>query len=78
MCLSRLVRIAEVTADGTAAVGDEEGRRVEVSLAVLALGGDTLRPGDWVLVTTGLAVRRLSPTEAADIKAARAALFADR
>ncbi len=77
MCLSQLVRIEEVAADGTRAVGDAGGRRIAASLAMLALEGDLPVPGDWVLVATGLAVRRLSDGEAAVIAEDRAALRAE-
>lgn len=71
MCLSRLVRIEAVDADGTRAIGVSEGRTVSVSLAVLAFEGESPVPGDWVQVTTGLAVRRLTGEEAAVISQAR-------
>ncbi len=71
MCLSRLVRIEAVDADGTRAIGVSEGRTVSVSLAVLTFEGQVLIPGDWVLEATGLAVRRLTDEEAAAIAQAR-------
>lgn len=74
MCLSRLVHIDEVDANGATAIGRSEGRTVVVSLAVLTLQGDIVIPGDWVQVSTGLAISRLTDEEAANIAAARAAL----
>ena len=71
MCLSQLVQIEEVDADGIRAIGASEGRTVSVSLAVLTLEGDVPVPGDWVQVTTGLAVRRLTGEEAVAIAQAR-------
>ena len=74
MCLSRLVQIEEVDADGAQAIGQSEDRTVVVSLAVLTLEGDTPVPGDWVQVTTGMAVRRLTDQEAAAITEVRTRL----
>ncbi|MDF1596354.1 MAG: HypC/HybG/HupF family hydrogenase formation chaperone [Acidimicrobiia bacterium] len=74
MCLSRLARIEAVDADGSRAVGVSEGRTVSLSLAVLTLAGEVIIPGDWVLVATGLAVRRLTDEEAAAIARARTEL----
>lgn len=71
MCLSRLVCIETVEADGSRAIGVSEGRTVSVSLAVLAFEDELPVPGDWVQVTTGLAVRRLTGEEAAAILQAR-------
>ena len=75
MCLSRLVRLDEVDADGARAIGQSEGRTVAVSLAVLTLQGEAPVAGDWVQVSTGLAVRRLTNAEAASITEARAGLL---
>ncbi|MFW2338637.1 MAG: HypC/HybG/HupF family hydrogenase formation chaperone [Acidimicrobiia bacterium] len=71
MCLSQLVRIEKVDATNARAVGKAGGRSVDVSLAVLALEGDLPVAGDWVQVSTGLAIRILSDDEAAQILAAR-------
>lgn len=75
MCLSQLLRVEEVIDDGATAVCDRHGRRIEVSLAVLAFAGNSPVAGDWILVSTGLAVERLSTEEAAYINEARTALF---
>lgn len=71
MCLSQLVRIEKVDTANARAVGEAGGRSVGVSLAVLALEGDLPVAGDWVQVSTGLAIRILSDDEAAQILAAR-------
>ena len=71
MCLSQLVRIEKVDTANASAVGEAGGRFVGVSLAVLALEGDLPVAGDWVQVSTGLAIRILSDDEAAQILAAR-------
>lgn len=75
MCLSQLLRVDEVIDDGATARCDRSGRPVEVSLAVLTLGGNTPVAGDWILVSTGMAVERLSTEEAAHIDQARRALL---
>ena len=71
MCLSQLVRIDQVDAANAIGIGVTEGRTVRVSLAVLALEDDLPVAGDWVQVSTGLAVRRLTDNEAAQILDAR-------
>ena len=71
MCLSQLVRIEKVDATNARAVGKAGGRSVEVSVAVLALEGDLPAVGDWVQVSTGLAIRHLTDDEAAQILTAR-------
>lgn len=76
MCLSELVRLVEVSADGSRATGESPAGPTEVSLAVLALDGVAVRPGDWVIAATGLAVERVSEADAAAITSARASLTA--
>jgi len=71
VCLSLLVQISRIDRSASTAVGACEGRTVPVSLAVLDLAGEMPEPGDWVLVTTGLATERLTPEEAAAVTEAR-------
>ena len=62
MCLSYPAQILSVDTHGTAlAVVDGQTRQVTLT----ALGADHVAAGDWVLVSTGLAVARLQPDEAA-------------
>jgi len=62
MCLSYPAQIVAVDPSGTAlAVVDGRIRQV----ALTALGDEDVAAGDWVLVSTGLAVARLQPEEAA-------------
>ncbi len=71
MCLSRLVRVDEISPDGETAYGRDGGRRVGVSLAFLLLDGRPPRPGEWLLAHTGLAVEIVAEGEAAAIREAR-------
>lgn len=74
MCLSDLVQVQHVLADGRSAVGSSGGRQVEVSLAVLLVEGIGVTPGDWLVVHTGLAVERIDDHEVTAVLAARAEL----
>ena len=67
MCLSEAARVLEV--DGDSAVVDLRGAQRRVPLVALTFAGEVIRPGDWLLVHTGLAVARISPTEAAEVNA---------
>ena len=62
MCFEMPARI--LSCAGADARADVDGRIRPVSLVVLEGEGVTVTPGDWVLVHTGLAVRRLRPDEA--------------
>jgi hydrogenase assembly chaperone HypC/HupF len=64
MCLARPVRVRSVVDTSTAEVTDGGRTRPVVLLTLDA--GPPVRPGDWLLVQSGLAVRRLSDREAAD------------
>lgn len=72
MCLRDLLRLVEV--DGDRAVGERDGTRVPVSLAVLTLQGVEPEVGDWIVAVTGLAVERLTADEAATVRRHRARL----
>lgn len=74
MCFEMPARI--VRRDGATAEADVDGTLRPVSLVVLDLEGAPAAPGDWVLVHTGIAVRRLSETEAAGLLTAHRALHA--
>lgn len=74
MCLNDVVRLVEVSADGSSAVGESAAGRHAVSLVVLVLDGVRPAIGDWVVVSTGLAVERLTDDEAAAVTRWRAQL----
>lgn len=60
MCLGEIVRLEDVQgSSGVAQVGE---RAVRISLVTL---DGPVAPGDWVLVHSGFALRRLDPAEAA-------------
>lgn len=67
MCFEMPARIVEVV--GGEATTDVDGRARTVSLAVLTLEGVDVGVGDWVLVHTGFAIRRLDPSEAQELLA---------
>lgn len=68
MCFEMPARIVEL-GDRSEAVAEVDGRRRNISLAVLTLEGGAVAPGDWVLVHTGFAVRHLEPAEADELLA---------
>lgn len=72
MCLSDVLRLVDV--DGERAVGECDGARVPVSLAVLTLQGIEPKAGEWVVAVTGLAVERLTAEEVATVHRERARL----
>jgi hydrogenase expression/formation protein HypC len=61
MCLTAPARVLVV--DGLTALVDQDGRRRHASLLLVP----DARPGDWLLVGAGTALRRLEPDEADDI-----------
>jgi hydrogenase expression/formation protein HypC len=63
MCLSQVGRVTSVDEAGLAVV-EVEGLPHRVSLAPLVLDGRSVRPGDWVLIHTGLAVEVLDEADA--------------
>jgi hydrogenase maturation factor len=68
MCVSQLGRVR--AADGTIAVVELDGRLRRVPLVALGDQAGSVVAGDWLLLQTGLAVRRLDATEIADLAAA--------
>lgn len=66
MCLGLPGRVVEVVSeDFQLAAVEVAGELTGVNTGMLAEGGG-VRPGDWVLVHVGFAVRRLDEDEAAD------------
>jgi hydrogenase expression/formation protein HypC len=68
MCMSQLGGVR--AADGTVAVVELDGRLQRVPLVALGDQAASVAPGDWLLLHTGLAVRRVDATEAAELGAA--------
>ncbi|WP_158588063.1 HypC/HybG/HupF family hydrogenase formation chaperone [Actinomadura logoneensis] len=66
--VGRVVRID----DGTAVVVRGEAR-TGVSLVILDMEGVSVATGDWLVVHTGIAVRKISAAEAAELAAELAA-----
>jgi hydrogenase assembly chaperone HypC/HupF len=69
MCLSEAARVLEV--DGDAAIVELRGAHRRVPLVMLTFAGEPVAPGDWLLLHTGLAVARISATEADEVNAIR-------
>jgi hydrogenase expression/formation protein HypC len=61
MCVAIPARVTSLGADGTATV-DLRGRPVQVALFAV---DEPVRPGDWLLVHSGIAVARVDDEEAA-------------
>ncbi len=68
MCTSLPARIVRVDPGGREADVEILGVPRRVSLAVLVLEGDPPGPGDWVLSSAGLAVRRITEAEAKELE----------
>ncbi|HEU5023477.1 MAG TPA: HypC/HybG/HupF family hydrogenase formation chaperone [Spirillospora sp.] len=70
MCLEQMGRVVE-TGDGiaTTAVGR---RRLPLSLVILESQGVPVSPGDWLIAHCGIALRKITEHEAAELLAARA------
>jgi len=66
MCLAIPGMVVEIVdeADCIARV-DVAGVEREVNVALLTWGGETLAPGDWVLIHVGFAMTRIDEQEAA-------------
>lgn len=75
MCLSLVGVVRSV--DGAEAVLDVEGVERRVSLAPLVLTGTSVRPGDWLVAQTGLAVTVLDERDAQEVRTARRELYGD-
>ncbi len=67
MCFEMPARITSCS--GARAQADVDGTVQPVSLVVLEGEGVSVAPGDWVLVHTGFAVRRLVPDQALELLA---------
>jgi hydrogenase assembly chaperone HypC/HupF len=67
MCVTRPHRLLEVAHDGTWGILELGGREQRVSLAVLGSEGVMVKPGDWVLVNSGLPVERIEAGEAEEL-----------
>ncbi|HZS13415.1 MAG TPA: HypC/HybG/HupF family hydrogenase formation chaperone [Candidatus Dormibacteraeota bacterium] len=65
MCVEMVARVVSLDGDAHTAVVDDGMRRHRISTALLALEGVRVVAGDHVAVHTGIAVRRVSPVEAA-------------
>lgn len=65
MCFEMPARIVSI--DGPEARARVDSRERTVSLAVLDLEGEPVETGDWVLVHTGFAIRRLDAGEAEEL-----------
>jgi hydrogenase maturation factor len=62
MCVSEAGLVWQVEGDETALVSVSGSER-RVPLIVLTADGETVAPGDWLLIHTGLAVARLTADE---------------
>jgi len=67
MCLELPALVMEVEADGMSAIVRANDRTARVLLLGLDSEGEAVTPGDWLLVHTGIAVHRISPSEAGDL-----------
>jgi hydrogenase maturation factor len=65
MCVGEAALVLSVEGDEVALVALRRGPR-RVPLVVVTASGETVAPGDWLLVQTGLAIARISAAEAAD------------
>lgn len=70
MCISEAALVLSVDGDEAALV-ELRGSPRRVPLVLITSAGDTVSPGDWLLVQTGLAVARISADQAADYDALR-------
>jgi hydrogenase expression/formation protein HypC len=67
MCLETPAQVVSVDPDGLAATVTTDQRTGRALLMTLDAGAEPLRPGDWLLVHSGLAVGRLSDEEANEL-----------
>lgn len=67
MCVSLPARLVAVDPDGSAGLVELDGRTQRVSLAVVNSGGATPEPGDWVLMSAGIPLRVMEPSEADEL-----------
>ena len=64
MCLGFPACVVAVDADGVRATVSVDERRMEVFMMVAESGAQPLRPGDWLLVHSCIALELLSPEDA--------------
>jgi hydrogenase expression/formation protein HypC len=67
MCLSEPARILALTEDRSEATGWWRGAERTISLAPLTLDGRDVAVGDWVLVSSGLAIEHLDEKDAMEL-----------
>lgn len=67
MCVSEAGRVLTADADAALVEIDLDGVRRRVSSAPLVLAGTDVQPGDWLLVHTGMAVRKLDEGDAREL-----------
>lgn len=67
MCVSLPARLVAVDPDGSAGLVELDGSARRVSLAVVTSGGATPEPGDWVLMSAGIPLRVLNPSDANEL-----------
>jgi hydrogenase assembly chaperone HypC/HupF len=65
VCIGQAAQVIDVERDEVALVRVRGGTR-RVPLVLLTSAGETVRPGDWLLVQTGLAFARISADRAAE------------
>lgn len=70
MCLALPARVVEVLPGSRSARVETGGRTLEVSLDLLVVQGEDVRPDDWLLVSGGAALRGLDPETAEDLRRA--------
>jgi hydrogenase assembly chaperone HypC/HupF len=67
MCLELPALVVEVDDDGMSATVRANERTGRVLLLALDPEPEAVQPGDWLLVHSGVAVQRLSPSQAGDL-----------
>jgi hydrogenase expression/formation protein HypC len=67
MCLETPAQVVALDPDGLSATVTTDERTGRALLITLDADAELVRPGDWLLVHSGLAVRRLSPHEAQEL-----------
>jgi hydrogenase expression/formation protein HypC len=67
MCLETPAQVVALDPDGLTATVTTDQRTGRALLMTLDADAEPVRPGDWLLVHSGLAVGRLSPDEAHEL-----------
>jgi hydrogenase maturation factor len=70
MCTSEAALVLSVEGDEAALV-DLRGSPQRVPLILVTSAGEKVVPGDWLLVSTGLAITRISEAEAIEYRTIR-------